>query len=148
MSDDNTISPSADSSAVQTHINILQGLIQRMAENSRSSKTWCITLTSATLILVVRLEKPDYTLLALIPTILFLLLDTYYLALERSFRSSLNLFVRKLHNNELSSYDLYMLDPTGFNMRRFVASLTSFSIWFFYSTLALMILFAWKMVCS
>ena len=55
-----------------------------MAENSRSCKVWCVTLVSAVLVLVARTEKPEYALIALIPAVLFLILDTYYLALERA----------------------------------------------------------------
>lgn len=65
----------ADSPAVQTHLTIVQGIIQRMAENSRSCRLWCITIVSAVLVLVARTEKPEYALAAL----LLLFLDTYYL---------------------------------------------------------------------
>ena len=41
-----------ESSAVQSHLNIMQGVINRMAENSRSCKVWCVTLVAATLVLV------------------------------------------------------------------------------------------------
>ena len=34
----------AESSAVQKHLEIMQGVIQRMGENSRSCKVWCVTL--------------------------------------------------------------------------------------------------------
>ena len=37
-----------ESSAVQAHLTILQGVICRMAENSRSCKVWCVTLVAAT----------------------------------------------------------------------------------------------------
>ena len=86
--DDKTTPFNADSSAVQTHLSIMQDIIQRMAENSRSCKTWCITIVSAVLVLVARVERPDYILIALAPAYLFLFLDTYYLALERGFRKS------------------------------------------------------------
>ena len=43
-----------ESSAVQKHLEIMQGVIQRMAENSRSCKVWCVTLVAATLVLVAR----------------------------------------------------------------------------------------------
>ncbi len=33
-----------DSPAVQTHLSLIQAVIARMAGNSRSCKTWCITL--------------------------------------------------------------------------------------------------------
>lgn len=36
-----------ESSAIQTHINILQNVINRMASNSANSKTWTITIISA-----------------------------------------------------------------------------------------------------
>ena len=43
-----------ESSAVQSHLTIMQGVINRMAENSRSCKVWCVTLVAATLVLVAR----------------------------------------------------------------------------------------------
>ena len=39
-----------ESSAVQKHLEITQGVITRMAENSRSCKLWCVTLVSAVLV--------------------------------------------------------------------------------------------------
>ena len=49
--------------AVQKHLEIMQGVIQRMAENSRSCKVWCITLVSAVLILVARTGEPNHALI-------------------------------------------------------------------------------------
>ena len=77
-----------ESSAVQKHLEIMQGVIQRMAENSRSCKVWCVTLVSAILVLVARTGKADHALIALAPTVLFYVLDAYYLGLERRFRNS------------------------------------------------------------
>ncbi len=131
------------SSAILAHITIMQDVIRRMAENSRSCKTWCITIASAVLILVVRIEKPCYVLLALIPTVMFLLLDTYYLALERNFRKSYESFIEKLHEGKPIADELYVVSPTGSIVNQFFSSLTSFSIWLFYLTLALMIGAAW-----
>ena len=117
------------SSAVQHHLTLLQGIIQRMAENSRSCKLWCITIVAAVLVLVARTERPDYALIALLPAVLFRILDTYYLALERAFRNSYNDFVTKLHSGELQSSDLYKLVSTGSAFRNFYrAFFNSFSI--------------------
>ena len=58
-----------------------------MSENSRSCKVWCITLVSAVLVLVVRTEDIEYAFIALVPAGLLLILDAYYLALERAFES-------------------------------------------------------------
>ena len=74
-----------NSSAVQTHLTMMQGVITRMAENSRSCKVWCVTLVAAVLVLVARTGEPQHALIALVPTLLFLFLDSYYLALERAF---------------------------------------------------------------
>lgn len=135
-----------ESSAVQHHMTLLQDIIQRMAENSRSCKLWCITIVAAVLVLVARTEQPDYALIALLPAVLFLILDTYYLALERDFRNSYNAFVRKLHSGELQSADLYKLAPTGSIYRLFLACLKSFSIWPFYPALGIMVAVVWAVM--
>ncbi|MGB2959578.1 MAG: hypothetical protein WBD30_11890, partial [Bacteroidota bacterium] len=72
--------------AIQAHLQIAQSVIQRMASNSSSCKAWCITLVSAILVIVAGKTDSQYALIAVIPTILFLVLDTYYLALENGFR--------------------------------------------------------------
>ena len=135
-----------DSPAVQKHIEITQDVITRMAENSRSCKVWCVTLVSAVLVLVARTEKPEYALIALIPALLFLILDTYYLALERAFRASYNAFVRKLGGDGLTPVDLYRVAPSGPVSGHFMASLKSFSIWPFYPTLLGMIILVWWII--
>ena len=120
----------------------MQGVITRMAENSRACKVWCVTLVSAVLVLVARTERPEYALIALVPTLPFLILDTYYLALERAFRESYNGFVGKLGGG-LPPADLYRVAPSGSAPGHFAASLRSFSIWPFYTTLSVMILIVW-----
>ena len=117
-----------ESSAVQKHIEITQDVITRMAENSRACKIWCVTLVSAVLVLVARTEKPEYALIALIPAVLFLILDTYYFALERAFRESYNGFVRSLHEGSHTSADVYRVAPSPSSSvpRYFMASLKSF----------------------
>ncbi len=132
-----------DSPAVQKHLEIMQGVIMWMAENSRSCKVWCVTLVSAVLVLVARTEKPEYALIALIPAILFLILDTYYLALERAFRESYNAFVRKLGEDSSMPANLYQVERCGSVPRYFMACLKSFSILPFYPTLLVMIVIVW-----
>lgn len=130
----------AESASVQTHLKIMQGVIQRMAENSRACKVWCITIVSAGLILVARVDRPDFVLISLVPAVAFLILDAYYLALERAFRGSYNSFVQKLAQGELTPSDLYDVKPTGSVPRTFFRSLNSFSIWPFYASLVIMVL--------
>ena len=102
-----------DSPAVRTHLTIMQGVIERMGENSRACKIWCVTLVSAVLVLVARLDEPSYALIALAPAALFYVLDAYYLALERAFRSSYGNFVRRIHQGQATTSELYAVVPDG-----------------------------------
>lgn len=129
-----------NSQAVQAHLEITQSVIQRMASNSSSCKTWCITIVSAILVIVADKGKPEFTFIAFIPNVLFLVLDTYYLALERMFRKSYNSFIDRLHDRKLEASDLYVVSPHGSIWVVFFTSLLSFSIWPFYLTLCGMIL--------
>jgi hypothetical protein len=135
-----------NSQAIQAHLNILQSVIQRMAANSSSSKAWCITLASAILVIVADKGKPEYAFIAIIPTLLFLFLDSYYLALEKGFRNSYDDFISKLHSNNISSIDLFSVKPTGKILYLFLEALKSPAIWPFYMTLLLMVFITKKIV--
>ena len=130
---------SEESAAVQAHLGIAQSVIQRMASNSASCKAWCISLVAAILVIVADKGKPNYALIAAIPTLLFLVLDAYYLALERCFRGSYNEFIDKVHAGRVAASDLYAVTPKGSLLKVFAQSLRSFSIWPFYLTLGVMI---------
>lgn len=124
-----------NSQAVQAHLNISQSIILRMASNSASCKAYCITLVSAILLLSADKWKPGYSCIASVPTILFFMLDTYYLALERMFRASYDAFISRLHDGTVAAPDLFAVKPTGRLCTSMLASATSFSIWPFYLTL-------------
>lgn len=135
-----------ESSAVQKHLEIMQGVINRMAENSRSCKVWCVTLVAATLVLVARTGEPQHALIALVPTLLFLFLDSYYLALERAFIKSQNNFVAKVHESSLKLTDIYRVAPTEMRLSLVVRCLGSVSIWLFYPLVAITIFLAWLLI--
>ncbi len=136
-----------ESEAVRAHLSIMQDVIRRMAGNSASCKNWCIVLVAAMLVLVARTEQPDYALLALLPTALFLFLDAYYLALEQVFRNSYNAFVEKLHRNEVVLTDIYRVRPVGRVNRQLLTSLRSTAIWPFYGVLVAAVVLVWKFDC-
>jgi hypothetical protein len=128
----------SESPSIQTHLSILQNVIQRMASNSSSCKTWCVTLVSAILVIVADKGKPEYAWIAMLPTIVFAALDAYYLALEKSFRNSYNEFITKLHSKSLHESDLYSVIPKGNMSRLQLESVKSFSVWGFYTSLAVL----------
>ena len=131
-----------ESPTVQSHVSILQAVINRMAANSAGCKTWCITLVSATIIVIATIEKPDYVWIALIPILLFFFLDAYYLGLERRFRARYNDFISKLHSNSVTVNDLFMVTPEAGARKTFLSTLgacTSISVLPFYLVLGLML---------
>lgn len=136
------------SPSVQAHLQILQAVINRMATNSSSCKAWCITLVSAILVIVADKGKPNFAYIALLPTLLFLALDAYYLALEKSFRASYNEFVRKVHAGLAVPDDLFAVQPRGSESMHQRSALASFSVWGFYGTLALLVEVARSLVLS
>ena len=136
-----------ESSAVQKHLEIMQGVITRMAENSRSCKVWCVTLISAILVLVARTGEADHALIALAPTALFYFLDAYYLSLERGFRCSYRSFVRKIHDGQASLSDLYTVVPaSSITQGTLWAMCRSFSVPPFYAVVAGTVLLAWRLI--
>ena len=136
-----------NSSAVQTHIEMMQGVINRMAENSRSCKVWCVTLVAAILVLVARTGEPKHALIALVPILLFLFLDSYYLALERAFIASQNSFVGKLHGGQLKTTDIFRVIPSGMGWQLVGRCLFgSVSILPFYVLVVATVLLAWRVI--
>ena len=120
------------SSAVQSHLEMLQGVIQRMAENSRSCKLWSITALSAVIFLAARTGVAWHTLIALIPLSLFFLLDVYYLSLERRFRGSYECMLKKLRTGTYGPDDAYEITPIDFSIGILAKCLRSPSVWLYY----------------
>lgn len=69
------------------HLEMIQGVINRLASNSFAMKGWSVTLVSA--LIAVAVDKSDgrFALAALIPSTIFWILDAYFLWQERLFRS-------------------------------------------------------------
>lgn len=97
------------------HLEFTQNVITRMNSNSFQIKGWAITVVSAFLALYASNKNEVYIFIAIIPTILFGLLDTYYLQLERKFRliyhniidpainvTPFNMSLDQLNNNKMN----------------------------------------------
>jgi len=119
---------------IHFHLESMRSVIERMAANSESSKTWCISLVSAIIVVVSEEKTPRLIWLALLPTIMFFVLDIYYLSLERGFRASYSEFVKKLRNSSLGLDDMYLFDP-GDVGAQVIKAISSFSVWPFYGLL-------------
>lgn len=132
-----------ESPSVQSYLTILQSVISRMATNSSSCKTWCVTLVSAIVVIIADKSKPNYVWISVIPILLFLLLDAYYLSLERQFRVVYNDFIRKLHFGKATVEDVFYVVPrlgVSATSIKILKAGVSISIWPFYVLLAVMLL--------
>ena len=68
------------------HLEMIQGLISRMASNSFMLKGWAITLVAGVFALSAKDANSLYFLIAYVPIILFWFLDSHYLQMERQFK--------------------------------------------------------------
>lgn len=128
-------------SSVQLHITTLQNIIQRMASNSANCKTWCITIVSAMLALLIDKDKLDYYFFIAIPIVIFAFLDAYYLHLERTFRHSYDRFVDSINSVQFDYLQVFKISSAKFNCCKKLEVLLSPSIWLFYGIFFVLIIF-------
>jgi hypothetical protein len=127
------------------HLDILQGIISRMAANSASCKNYCITLVAALLALALGQDEqiPEILYIAFMPVVLFCFLDAYYLSLERYFKIEYNKTVTKWQEESLERKDLFIVESSSKGFWRFLetfSAMTSYSILPFYGSLLAVIL--------
>lgn len=128
-----------NSSAVQTHLQMYQAVIARMASNSSSVKTWCVTLVAALLVLIADGKAGFSIYIVFVPIVLFFMLDVYYLAMEKRFRAAYNKFVERLHQqDETASNYLFKIKPAKEVNEFILKSLASIAIWPFYGLVSLL----------
>ena len=68
------------------HLEMIQGIITRMGTNSFMLKGWAVTLVAGLFALADKKADQGFFLIAYMPTVLFWVLDSYYLLQERRFR--------------------------------------------------------------
>ncbi len=119
------------------HLEFIQTVITRMGGNSFFLKGWTVTLVAALFALSVEDMNDAYIVMAYFPTIIFWILDGYYLSQERRFR---NLYdhVRKLDDKEID----FSMDITA-NMKKrknnWFCSMFSSTVLIFYLSLVAVI---------
>jgi len=89
------------------HLEMIQNIITRMANNSFLLKGWCIVLISALFVLASKEMNKSFLLLPLFPLISFWILDGFFLWQERLYRELYNK-VRNLDEYNINfSMDAY-----------------------------------------
>ncbi|MCM1566902.1 MAG: hypothetical protein NC238_13390 [Dehalobacter sp.] len=114
------------------HLNMIQGVINRMANNSFMLKGWSVVLVSALFALAAKDAEILFVYLAYLPTIVFWGLDGYFLRQERLFRKLYD-NVRILPENEINfSMNTSSLEK---NVDSWISVVFSKTIWPFYTVL-------------
>lgn len=86
------------------HLEMIQGVINRMANNSFLLKGWSVVLVSALFALAAKDSNNLYIYLAYFPTIAFWVLDGYFLRQEKLYRKLYD----KVRNTDDSKIDFSM----------------------------------------
>lgn len=92
------------------HLELVQGVINRMASNSFLLKGWTVLLVSALFALATGELKIQYIYLAYFPSVAFWILDGYFLRQERLFRKLYDK-VRTLPESEID----FSMDTSPFS---------------------------------
>ena len=112
---DNEILNLKNNSAIQSHINMMQGMINRMANNSANCKIRCITILSAIFALFCDKKLDDIDFCYFIAA-LFCFLDCFYLGLERLFIKEQSKYIELINSNDVDgvakqTYIPYSISP-------------------------------------
>jgi hypothetical protein len=113
------------------HLEFIQGIISRMASNLFFLRGWTITLIATLLALFIKGNGSIYIIYFLIVlTMIFWILDGYFLSQERSFRDLYN-YVRKLKEEEID-FSMDISEYKKFKKNTVIYSMFSGTLLIFY----------------
>jgi hypothetical protein len=93
----------------EKHLEMIVGIISRLAGNSFQMKSWNVALASAAIgFAAAKGAHTHAALLAVVPSAAFWFLDGYYLTLERRYRALYN----EANSGAVAPYDLNAGQPT------------------------------------
>jgi hypothetical protein len=120
-------------SKIETHLGMIQNVVERMGQNSFLIKGWCITLVSALFALSAKDSQISFVYLAYLPVIIFWGLDGYFLWQERLFRKLYD-HVRNLSEDKID-YSMNRSDLEITKKETWICSTFSKTLIPFYSVL-------------
>jgi hypothetical protein len=104
--------PPSDTDLRLRHLDMIQAVVARQAQNSFAVRGWSVTVVSAVFaIAVTQDDAPRATVLvALAPTLIFWGLDAYYLWQERLFRGLYTAAAHVAREGPASAFDVPLFD--------------------------------------
>ena len=125
--------------SVICYLQMLESNVSRMSSLSGIIKaSMCVVYTIFITILIAINKLDSYWWLGIVITIICMIIDAYYLALERTYISKYNRFLAKLNNGVLDEEEIYDMKPKNTDLKCEILAMTlsafgSFSIYGFYS---------------
>lgn len=123
---------------IMTYLQFLQNVISRMANNSSQIKVLITAIYTIFTTILVGINKfKEYWWIGLIITFIGMIMDAYYLALERMYRDKYNDFVNGLKEDKINVKEIFNMNPKSTKLRFeifavMLESFNSFSICGFY----------------
>lgn len=141
MEDNKYLKTPFERSEVQGFISQLDSIINRMGTNSANAKNWLMTIIAAAIAIQWNGSQLHQVLWLLLPTGLFMLLDMYYLGMERHFKDVQKSFIDSVRNGSDISQSVYNIPKTTKceQVCNTFSTIDSLAIWPFYSIVVLAI---------
>ena len=120
------------------HLELIQGVINRLASNSFTIKGWAVTLVTAVFGLVIASSNKNLDIfwIAFVPVLPFWILDSYFLWQERLYRA----LYSKVSKKDEAEIDFDMNAAIlGSKTNTFLSSFASLTLVLFYLSLILII---------
>lgn len=137
--------------AVETHVNMMQSIISRLAENSAKCKEWCFALVGALIVFILSRENNNQVGFEVVYYItgIFAILDAYYLGLERNMRSKYKKFIEKINKGEDISKNIFL--PSGIDketslLKKFLKKMGLHFIWTLWGIISYSILIPYGLI--
>ena len=127
------------------HLEMIENIIQRMANNSFQLKGWAVTLVGVIGAFASQGSDKRFFLLAFVPLIAFWFLDSFYLLLERKYKVMYKNVSDKAEEEIDFSMDLGGITATGDDVNRLCYGRCLFSrteAWFYLPIMAAVIVLA------
>ena len=117
-----------DNPAIIAHLNMLQSIIARLAQNSAQCKTWCLIIVSALFGLAGGMKDEKLVHWCIVPIVIFGVIDAAYLQREKAWRELFQSVVNNVRTGNYTIADCYDLNART-RCADFWSALCSWAVW-------------------
>jgi hypothetical protein len=110
-----------------SHLEMIQGVINRMAQNSFNMKGWTVAITAGLFVVSGKNANQKFCYVAILAIFAFAIMDAYYLMQERLYRDLYDRVCKK----KKSEIDFSMKASSGFDIYAYLSALFSINEFFY-----------------